>query len=233
MQPHMNDIAKKFLLLQINDALFPIGAYVHSYGLETYIQHELIKDTASTQEWLLQYISTNFLYSELLTVKLSYERTQKHDLASISALERTFLAAKASSELRQATIKLASRFIKTIRSLPLTSIDNIFEKYVCQPCPHIHPAAYGVFCSAAGVALPDCLLHYIYAQTAGLINTCVKSIPLSQTAGQQILRNCSTHFPQLLDKLASLSIDDFCLSTPGFDIRSMQHETLYSRLYMS
>ena len=27
---------KKFLLLQVNDALFPIGAYSHSYGLETY-----------------------------------------------------------------------------------------------------------------------------------------------------------------------------------------------------
>lgn len=27
-----------FLLLELNDALFPIGAYAHSYGLETYVQ---------------------------------------------------------------------------------------------------------------------------------------------------------------------------------------------------
>ncbi len=33
---------KKFLLLQVNDALFPIGAYSHSYGLETYIQKNLL-----------------------------------------------------------------------------------------------------------------------------------------------------------------------------------------------
>ena len=31
---------KKFYLLQVNDALFPIGAYSHSQGLETYIQME-------------------------------------------------------------------------------------------------------------------------------------------------------------------------------------------------
>ncbi len=31
-----------FILLQVNDALFPIGGYSHSYGLETYIQRILL-----------------------------------------------------------------------------------------------------------------------------------------------------------------------------------------------
>ena len=33
-----------FYLLQINDALFPIGAYSHSQGLETYIQRGIVHD---------------------------------------------------------------------------------------------------------------------------------------------------------------------------------------------
>lgn len=35
---------KKFYLLQVNDALFPIGAYSHSQGLETYIQNGIVHD---------------------------------------------------------------------------------------------------------------------------------------------------------------------------------------------
>ena len=38
LQEDLREWRKKFLLLQVNDALFPIGAYSHSYGLETYIQ---------------------------------------------------------------------------------------------------------------------------------------------------------------------------------------------------
>ncbi|MDQ0202720.1 urease accessory protein UreF [Pectinatus haikarae] len=229
----MNETDRQFLLLQINDALFPIGAYVHSYGLETYIQRGLICDDKSVKEWLMQYMSSSFIYSDMLAVRLAYERALAHDLEGVFLLEKLFLAARAPSELRQAAVKLGSRFIKTIHALPLSSINEVFEQYAAGSCRHIHPAAYGVFCAAAGIVLSDCLFHYMYAQAAGLVNTCVKSVPLSQTAGQQLLRSCSLHWPRLLGMLQLLSIDDFCLSTPGFDIRSMQHEALYSRLYMS
>lgn len=33
---------KQFYLLQVNDALFPIGGYSHSQGLETYIQRGIV-----------------------------------------------------------------------------------------------------------------------------------------------------------------------------------------------
>ena len=65
------------------------------------------------------------------------------------------------------------------------------------------------------------------------VTNCVKSIPLSQTQGQQLLCKCYDTFDEVISKLDELTIDDLCLSTPGFDIRCMQHENIYSRLYMS
>ena len=47
LQEDLREWRKKFLLLQVNDALFPIGAYSHSYGLETYIQKNLLSDRKS------------------------------------------------------------------------------------------------------------------------------------------------------------------------------------------
>ena len=40
---------KQFYLLQVNDALFPIGGYSHSQGLETYIQRGIVHDVLRTK----------------------------------------------------------------------------------------------------------------------------------------------------------------------------------------
>ena len=48
-----------FYLLQINDALFPIGAYSHSQGLETYIQRGIVHDEATAKEYIHHKIRWN------------------------------------------------------------------------------------------------------------------------------------------------------------------------------
>lgn len=40
----------ELLLQQICDSVFPIGAYSHSYGLETYIQLDRVRDAETAWE---------------------------------------------------------------------------------------------------------------------------------------------------------------------------------------
>ena len=93
--------------------------------------------------------------------------------------------------------------------------------------------AYGVFCAAVGIDMRRAMESFLYTNTSGKVVSCVKTIPLSQTQGQQILKECHKTFTEVLDRLESLTERELCRSTPGFDVRCMQHETLYSRLYMS
>lgn len=48
-----------FLLLQMNDSLFPIGAYSHSYGLETYIQRDIVHDTKTAKTYIEKRLKYN------------------------------------------------------------------------------------------------------------------------------------------------------------------------------
>lgn len=65
----MTDGISKFLLLQVNDALFPIGGYSHSYGLETYIQKGIVKDADSAGSLSGNAFSTiSFIMNFLLSV---------------------------------------------------------------------------------------------------------------------------------------------------------------------
>jgi urease accessory protein len=61
----------------------------------------------------------------------------------------------------------------------------------------------------------------------------VKLVPLSQQHGQEILFSLQTLITELVEQNMNPDEEMIGLCCSGFDIRSMQHERLYSRLYMS
>lgn len=231
----MTEGTAKFFLLQVNDALFPIGGYSHSYGLETYIQKGIVHDEDSAQEFIHKRLKYNFSYNEFMAVRLAFEYALREDLEAISRLEEIMEAGKIPRETREASRKLGSRFIKTLSALELSVQNSIFDKYrEARKGKSVHHAvAYGVFCGAAGIAENEALEHFIYAQTSAMVTNCVKTIPLSQSSGQKLLSGCYPLLQELTKKVTELGEEWLGLSGPGFDLRCMQHEGLYSRIYMS
>lgn len=224
-----------FLLLQINDSLFPIGSYTQSYGLETYIQKEIVVDLDSAFNYLKKQLHTSFLYNDLLVIKIAYKYAKNLDIKKLIELEKISKAAKTAKELREASLKLGNRFMRAVEGIDL-NFDTKFLNEYCVACKKIgisHTVAYAVFCATASIDLNEAIASYLYAQTSSSVTNCVKLVPLSQTSGQQILYKLHESFDCLLNELELLDEDSLFLSCPALDIRSMQHEILYSRLYMS
>ena len=223
-----------FLLLELNDALFPIGAYAHSYGLETYVQKGLVHDSKTAASWLYAYISGSFLYSELLAVRLAYEGfAEDEGIEGLLQLEKELGAAKIPREPREALQKLGRRLAKNVQKIKLP-FEEKFAAYIKEAKDSCtHPVCYGALAAALHLPERQALLHYYYAQLSALINTCVKLIPLSQTDGARLVASFRTKYSDIIDGVFAADEDDLCLASPGIDIRAMQHEVLYSRLYMS
>ena len=231
----MTEGTAKFFLLQVNDALVPIGGYSHSYGLETYIQKGIVHDEDSAEEFIHKRLEYNFLYNEFLAVRLGWEYAVRGDLTAISRLEEIMEAGKIPRETREASRKLGSRFIKTLSALEIPRENRVFEEYrEARKGKSVHHAvAYGVFCGAAGITREEALEHFLYAQTSAMVTNCVKTIPLSQSSGQKLLSGCYPLLQKLTREVKELGEEWLGLSGPGFDLRCMQHEGLYSRIYMS
>lgn len=83
----MKDLKNHFLLLQINDSLFPIGGYSHSYGLETYIQKGIVHNSELAAEYIRKRLLYNFLYTDFLAVRLAYDAALQEDETAIDELE--------------------------------------------------------------------------------------------------------------------------------------------------
>lgn len=224
-----------FLLLQINDALFPIGAYAHSYGLETYIQKGLVSNADEASAFLRQMLCSSLKTMDLLAVKLAWEYGKAEDFEQLKQLDRNLDVLKVPGEIRAASQKLGSRFVKTIRSM---AKEGEFTSFFCYAeltgVQKIHHStAYGVFCHSAGICREEAVKRFLYAQISAMITNCVKSIPLSQSQGQEMLYNLYPVMEEVLKENECMEKDALGRSAPGIDLRAMQHERLYSRIYMS
>ena len=224
-----------FHLLQVNDALFPIGGYSHSYGLETYIQKGIVKNVHDASIYITNKLKYSILYTDLFGVRLAYEYCKEKDMDKLVELNQWTEASKVPTELRDASKKMASRFLKTVQEIDITYDSDFFKCYTeIIGIKNLHHAClYGVFCASIHIDELDALSHYLYNQTSAMVTTSVKTIPLSQTDGQIILTNSFMLLAELLSTVMNLDTSMYGLSAPGFDIRSMQHESLYSRIYMS
>ncbi len=215
--------------MQVNDSVFPIGGYTQSYGLETYIQKELIVDASSAKKYIENNLHTSFLYTDLLAVCLAYHA----DADELAGLDRTLEAIKAPKEIRSASLKLGSRFVKIVLTSDISFESDEFTEYANQSKSPNHCVAYGVFCRALGVSVQEALSFYTYSTFSAMVTNSVKTVPLSQTQGQKMLTELSSDFGKIIEKVQTLDESYLGRSMPAYDIRCMQHETLYSRLYMS
>lgn len=146
----MKDLKNHFLLLQINDSLFPIGGYSHSYGLETYIQKGIVHNSELAAEYIRKRLLYNFLYTDFLAVRLAYDAALQEDETAIDELEDQMEASRIPSELREASRKLGSRFIKTLLHMQITPPSG-FSPATCRYAAEKPPAipVLTVFCAPA------------------------------------------------------------------------------------
>jgi urease accessory protein len=224
-----------FCLLQLSDPMLPIGGFTQSFGLETYVQKGIVHDAASAGKYLESYLLNNFLYNELLAVKLAWEYAGEGNLDGICRLERIISAAKTPRELRMAGTKLGARFLIIVETVLK---DHPFFKAYLQMvkngrCAGHYSVCYGLAAQLLVIDKTLALSAAIYNTAAHIVNNCAKLVPISQRDGQKILFGAQDIFQNTIKKVESLNEDSLGISFAGFGLRSMQHERLYTRLYIS
>ena len=221
-------------LLQLSDPTLPIGGFSHSAGLETYVQYGIVKDKSTAKEFITAQLSQNLLYTDAAFVSLAYDAAQNNDLEKLIELDEECTAVKLPKEMRQASQKLGLRLTKIFAPIA----ENIFvEEYqrriVLNKSGGHYSVVFGLLANKLGIAKKDALTGFFYNAAAGMVTNSVKLIPLGQQDGQAILFSLQPLIEELVEKSMQPDRDLIGLCCAGFDLRCMQHERLYSRLYMS
>ena len=221
-------------LLHLTDPTLPIGGFAHSAGLETYVQQGLVKDTLTAKLFVEQMLTQNLRYTDAAFVSLIFNAAKDNDFKKILLLDNECTAVKLPAEIRNASNKLGLRLMKIF--MPFN--ENILLGKYAEAIKN--EKAIGHYCIAFALCAvsfkilkKNALYGFYYNAAVGFVTNAVKLVPLSQQSGQEILFSMHKLIHQLVKKSLMPDEDLIGLCCTGFDIKSMQHERLYSRLYMS
>ena len=221
-------------LLHLSDPTLPIGGYAHSAGLETYVQLGKVKDVTTARAFVTEMLSRNLLYTDAAFVSLAFDATEKNDSDYLLQLDEECTAVKLPAEIRQASQKLGIRLIKIFQPICNNELADAYRILVeKKETPGNYCIAFGLYANALGLNKKEALTGFFYNASAGFVTNCVKLIPLGQQDGQEILFSLFPLMQQLAEKSLEPDKNLIGVCCTGFDIRCMQHEQLYSRLYMS
>ena len=221
-------------LLHLCDSTLPIGSFSHSNGLETYVQKGIVYDAPSANDFIRSMLTNNIKYNDAAFVRLSYEAATSDDLAEIIQLDNECTALKSPKEIREASQKLGIRLLKIFIRQKENKLMQNYERAISQSeAAGQYCIAFGLYAYVAQIPLDEALLAFYYNAVVGMVTNSVKLIPLGQLDGQDILLQLHPLLHQLVRETLALERGLVGICNTGFDIHCMQHEYLYSRLYMS
>jgi urease accessory protein len=221
-------------LFQIHDSAFPIGSYTQTYGMETYIQDDIIRTKEDLIAYCTSFLFHNLVRGDAILIKEAYAAAEEQDVEQLLYLEQLCGAMKLAKESRDASINLGRQFIKTVAPLGTDKFlaewkDRIDSKEI----KGHYAILYGIYSATTGVSAQHAVMTYLFASLNGLVQNAVRAVPFGQTAGVQATYGLIGPVTEAAELVSTLTIDDISNNALGIELASMKHEYLFSRMFIS
>jgi len=213
-------------LFQLFDSQFPVGAFAHSGGLETYGQAGA--GLPQLRELLAVQIRHGWGRAELAAASLAWTAAGQSDagprlsrLALLVSAHKTIPSIHETSvRLGRRTLGLLARLYPELRSL--VAIDP----------PH-HAIVLGAAGRALALPLRELLVAYAHSLIAPSVATATRCMAVSPAQGQELIVEFQPALAAAVTRAVEATEDDLFTCTPALDIRCYQQASLTTRLFQS
>ena len=230
----MNKEEKNLLLLQFFGSSFPVGGFQHSYGLETYISKGLIGTVEELTDYLRSVIQQNYIGFDGRGFCKAYALAQQKQEDRLCKLDQELTAMRLSKENRIASLKTGKALLRiSVAMIGDERLQLYLEKTRQENRLGNYCIVAGYLSGIMDIPLNQALQAFYYSDLNNLLQVGIKVIPLGQTEGQGILYSLYSDIVAGVAETIATQEAELENFVPYQNLMSMQHETLYSRLYMS
>lgn len=218
-------------LLQLASPMLPVGAYSYSQGLEWAIESGEVSDIDSAKHWIGDVLDLYFAHFELPVLLRLFNAWQQMDKADIHYWDNYYQAGRDNSEALAETRQMAYSLLRLQHDLASWPAEVlVIADELEQPA---FPTIYAASAVFWDISVNDMLHAYAWSWLENQVSAVMKTVPLGQVAGQQILSALAMTIPGLVDEATQLPATDISNFCPALSIAGCLHETQYSRLFRS
>jgi urease accessory protein len=219
---------------QLLDSALPIGGFSHSFGLETMVQQERLQTVDELEAYIRSMLAHSWASSDAMLIKAAYTYIPVQEWERLWLVDRMLHVQRAPAEARNGVQKMGRRLLQLTRSMyPELNWAPLDEAVSAEQCSSNHPLIHGWVSYHLGVPLDQAAEGYLYSCMVTCVNSALRLMSMGQTQGQMLLAKLVPLTGSEWQRVALMDPMDAYTNTPSADLAMMQHETLYSRLFMS
>jgi urease accessory protein len=221
-------------LLHLSDSALPIGAFAHSFGVETLVMEGLLQ-VSDLQDFLRTWLEEAGI-AEAVFCRAAWHVAQQEDFPTNEwlNLNDSLGALKSARESRKGSAVLGSNFLKAALAVcdrePLQRAAQGQRR--ASAAVH-HACAFGLVSGALHFDEDRAVRAYLHQSVAGLISACQRLMPLGQTRAQQILWDLKPSVVESARSSAEFTTENVSCFLPMLDWGAMEHPELFTRLFIS
>ena len=216
--------------LQLLDSALPVGAFSHSFGLETLVQENQVQTAAELRAFCESALWGVWAPCDLMLVVANYQCKAE----AIWQLDRQLHASRAASESREGARKIGKRLLELGRALhPDLGWEPLETALASGACVGAHATIYGWLCRQLEVPLAEAATGFLLVSLNGCVGNAIRAMRLGQTQGQQIIAALLPQIERAWQQNKDQTPESWASNLPQLEIAQMRHARLYSRLFMS
>ena len=205
-----------------------------SYGMETYIQEDLIRTKEELIAFCTSFLFHNLVRGDAILIQEAYAAAKEQDVERVLYLEQLCGAMKLAKESREASVNLGRQFIRTVSPLGTDDFLAEWKERIDSKSIKGHYAIlYGIYSATTGVSVHHAVMMYLFASVNGLVQNAVRAVPFGQNTGVQAMNELIGPVTEAAELVSTLTEDDISNNALGIELASMKHEYLFSRLFIS
>jgi urease accessory protein len=210
-------------VLQLASPALPVGGFAYSQSLEKAIEDGLVRDAGTAQRWIGDLLLSLARFDAPVWLR-GFDAMNAGDAPAFAHWNEELLAARETAELRAESRQMGASLARVLPMLKLAPP-------ACEPLSYT--LAFAAACAGLGVDREEGLTAYLWSWLENQVLVAVKSVPLGQQAGQQMLFALHEAVARSVVAATLMKDDDIGSAAIRFALTSARHESQYSRLYRS